>query len=112
MFAGARGDRLLRMEGEIKDQGLYLTASLRERDGALIIKAVNPLEHPVNAEFALPVERGNAQITLLTASSLCEENSKQVPDRIKPVEWKVPFASGVLEHEFAPRSATVLILFG
>ncbi len=112
MFAGARGDRLLRMEGEIKDQGLYLTASLRERDGALIIKAVNPLEHPVNAEFALPVERGNAQITLLTASSLCEENSRQVPDRIKPVEWKVPFASGVLEHEFAPRSATVLILFG
>lgn len=104
MFACARGDELMRADGA--EAGLYVSASRRDRDGALIIKAVNPGGAPIASRLELPMERGCAHITVLSGAPDAE-NSLECPDNVQPREREVKF-EGALDCEFEPHSVNVI----
>ncbi len=105
MFACARGDELLRVDGA--EPGLFVTASRRERDGALIVKVVNPGDSAVATELELPLARGSARITALSGA-LDAENTPDAPDAVAPRECTAAF-EGALGLELAPHSANVIV---
>nr|MBR4281530.1 alpha-L-arabinofuranosidase [Clostridia bacterium] len=108
MFSTNRGDWL----GDITQAGseeLYTTVSFRE-DGTIILKAVNPTDHAVPADVALPgAICGKVAATVLTG---CPEdvNSPDAPDRVCPVTREGRAEGGQLTWTFEPWSVSVLVI--
>ena len=88
MFANARGDELLKVDD--LEAGLYVTASRRECDKAIIIKVVNPGDDAISSALELPIVRGDAHVVTLSGQ-LEAENSIDAPDNVCPCEKAVAF---------------------
>lgn len=108
MFANARGDELLKVDD--LEAGLYVTASRRECDKAIIIKVVNPGDDAISSALELPIVRGDAHVVTLSGQ-LEAENSIDAPDNVCPCENAVAF-EGALELKFKPHSVNVITVLG
>jgi alpha-L-arabinofuranosidase len=89
----------------------YATAGRDEATGDLVVKAINTAAEPVAATLAL---RGldsieaDATVTVLTSTSLSDNNSLDEPTRVAPSESRIRTAGGDFAHQFPARSLTVL----
>lgn len=89
----------------------YAIAGRDEPAGEIVVKAINIGSEPVPARLNLRrVERvaPPAAVTVLTSASLSDNNSLEEPGKVTPVESRVDATAAGFEHEFPPRSFTVL----
>lgn len=105
MFACARGDSLLSVDDV--EPGLFVTASRRDSDGAIIVKMVNASERAVAVRLELPFARGDLRHIVLSGEP-GGENSLEAPDSIRPRECAAPF-DGDIALEIEPHSVNVAI---
>lgn len=106
MFAGARGDVLLSVQGA--GEGLYVTASRRDADGAVIVKAVNPGSEPLDISLKLPMASGKAHIETLSGAPDAE-NTFEEPELLSPKASDMSF-DGRLKLNIAAGSVNVIVV--
>jgi alpha-N-arabinofuranosidase len=111
LFANNRGTRILPVAVNGTD-GLFASASLNERTGEVIVKAVNATPKARPVRFALPGARAaaaDARAIVLTADPRAE-NDLDHPRRVAPVESRIQASSSPLDITLQPSSVTVLRL--
>ena len=89
----------------------FAQAGRDESNGEIIVKAINVSAQPVTASLKiLGVNRlsGDEKITSLASPRLSDNNSLDQPRRLFPVESNGHYAAKDFNHEFPPRSFTVL----
>lgn len=112
LFSLYRGDALASaaVEGMDADKPLYLTASWREADGALVVKAVNPHGEAQAAELRLPDALTAATAHILSGDDLEADNTPGCPAPMKPVTRQCAVENGTLRWNFERQSVTVLVI--
>jgi alpha-N-arabinofuranosidase len=127
MFSRNRGDRALALElhvsdalqgpGEGKDreggrtEPLYASAAIDEAAGEVILKAVNPLGRPVDADVQLEdvsLAVKTATAAVLTSADPNDENSFENPTRVSPRTIPLKLDGPRFRYAFPPHSLTVL----
>lgn len=97
LFAANLGSRILPVSMGAQN-GLYLTASLDEKTGEVIVKAVNSgkVARPVKIALAGAASTGAAKAIILSSDDLAAENSLDKPSNVAPVERSIAVSrSGV-----------------
>ena len=112
LYSLYRGDVLagLEVQGMAEDVPLYLTASWRDADGALIIKAVNPHPGAVQTEIRVPEMLENAQVHVLSGSDPEADNAPGNPCPMKPVTLEAQVENGLLGLELPAWSVNVMVI--
>jgi alpha-N-arabinofuranosidase len=117
MFSRNRGDRLLSvqvnglpaMDG--KKKALYVSSCLDEKNGEMILKAVNATARTLDAAIDLQ-GAGKvgpaAKAIVLAADKMTEENSIGNPKKVSPVESSLSLSGSTFSYKFKPYSLTVL----
>ncbi len=92
--------------------GLYASASLLEKTGEVILKAVNPGEagRKVAISLAGAAARGAARVLTLASSDLAAENSLDNPMNVAPVERSMAVSGTEVELTLPAHSLTVVRL--
>ena len=93
--------------------GLFASAARDEKSGDVILKVVNPGNGAVDAQLQIrgaPPLAPTASASVLSSSSLNDENSLDAPTRVAPVTTRVAGAGPEFRHTFRPYSLTVLRL--
>ena len=90
------------------DKRVYVTASRRASDGAIILKAVNPYETAISAAISTPVSHGEARCIELSGDAQCE-NTVEAPQNVHPKERMHSF-EGAFKCELAPCSVNVIVI--
>jgi alpha-L-arabinofuranosidase len=85
---------------------IYVTSSL-DKDGDIIIKAVNILDSPYEAEIETNAEISSVYAEVLTGE-MNDENSFEEPKKVSPKETSVNFKGSVISHTFPKNSLTVI----
>lgn len=117
MFSLNRGDKVLsvqlndlpEMEGQKKS--LYVSSSLDEKEGYVIVKAVNITAETINATVELQGTgelSPNAKAIVLSSDKLTDENSLDNPKKVYPIESNLPISGSTFNYGFKPYSLTVL----
>jgi len=94
-----------------REQTLFSVAGLDGKSGDLILKAINLKNEPVSAEWNLSGIKSlgtSGDLTVLTSSSLNDNNSLNEPGKIRPESKSIPIAGSTCKLELDPRSLTVL----
>ncbi len=111
LFSRYRGDALAEVAftGMDADKPLHATTSLRETDGALIVKAVNPHAGAQEVSIALPGAAEAVTAHVLTGPDMLADN---LPGHapIVPVTKKAAVGGDTLTWRFDAQSLTVLII--
>lgn len=90
---------------------LYASASLDKKGSAVIVKAVNVLDEPQEAEFDLSAwELSGSGRAFTLSGDPAAENSFEAPENICPVESAVQTEDGVLHATLPGHSLTVFVL--
>lgn len=118
LFSRNRGDVVLptRIAGQepatAKQPGLYATAVRDEQAGQIILKVVNSSPQPATATVRIAGTNlgQTAEVTLLTANKLSDENSFEDPRKVAPVTTEAKGISPEFTHAFKPWSLTILRL--
>ena len=112
LFSLHRGDWLapVTAEGMDADKPLYLTASWREKDGALVLKAINPHGEALPVTLRLPAGLTAAEAHVLSGDDLEADNAPENPAPMKPVASTAAVADGTLPWRFERQSVTVLVI--
>ncbi len=117
MFSLNRGDKVLSvqlndlpaMEGQKKS--LYVSSSLDEKEGYVIVKAVNITAETIKTKLELqgigPLG-SKAKAIVLSSDKLTDENSLENPKKVYPVESALPITGSSLSYGFKSYSLTVL----
>jgi alpha-N-arabinofuranosidase len=111
LFSLYRGDWLapVTVDGANPEQPLYITASWREADGALVVKAVNPHAQAQTARFCLPEGLRTAEMHVLQGEDLLADNAPgNTP--IRPVRSEAAVQDGALSLTLPLQSVTVLVI--
>ncbi len=113
LFSRNRGDVVLptRLTGVGATPRLYATASRDQAHGEIILKFVNATgeDQRVNVNLAGAARvRGKAQMTVLTAPELSEENTLDHPRRVAPQNRSVNVPGPQFGQTFPRYSVTVL----
>lgn len=94
-----------------KTKGLHVSATLDEKAGEVIIKAVNAtasaLESTIDLKGVAKVGE-TAKVMVLASASLSDENSITEPAKIHPKESSVKISGAEFTHAFQPYSLTIL----
>ncbi len=95
------------------EEELYVTSSIEEETGEIIIKAVNVQDKPVSAQVVLEGSNAPLQgiVLQLAGYALEEENSFEQPDKIKPAETPFDAASNCFEYCFPKQSITIFRVY-
>ena len=113
LFANNRGTRILPAAiSGAGGEGLYASASLDERSGEVVVKAVNATAKTRPVRIALqgaPAASEKARAFVLTADPKAE-NDLDHPTRVAPVESSVAAGSSPFDVTLPPSSVTVLRL--
>ncbi len=114
LFGENRGDVVLpvQLQGGATQRRFYASAARDERSGEIIIKAVNPLSHPVTARIKLAGAHIGlrAQAMILTGAAPTDENSFEQPRKVYPVQEPLAVAGSEFDYTFRPYALTVLRL--
>ena len=107
LFANNVGTRIVPVTPQA-DGGLYTSASLDERSGEVIVKAINYASTPRPAEIRLNGihSSGTAKVTTLSAD-LNAENSFDHPTAVTPESSTLEVRAGIVAVQLRPYSATV-----
>ena len=90
---------------------LYASASLDKKRRAVIVKAVNVLGEPQEAEFDLSAwEPGGQGRTFIITGDPGLENSFEDPEKISPAESAVQIEEGLLSAALPGHSLTIFII--
>jgi len=117
MFSLNRGDKLLSvqvkelpsMEG--KKKTLYVSSCLDEKEGYVILKAVNVTAEAVDVTVELQgvgPAGPKAKAIVLTSDKLTDENSLENPKKVYPAESSLSLSGSTFSYSFKPYSLTVL----
>lgn len=117
MFSLNRGDKLLpvalrdlpAMKGQKKS--LYASSVLDEKEGYVIVKAVNITAETIKATVELQGigQLGpKAKAIVLGSDKLTDENSLENPKKVYPVESSLSLSGSTFSYGFKPYSLTVL----
>jgi alpha-L-arabinofuranosidase len=112
MFSLNRGDRLLTVQvgGQAKNV-FFVSSSLDEKNGDVIIKAVNATANTLDAVIDLQ-GAGRvgpaAKVTVLAADKMTDENSLGNPKKVYPAESSLTLSGSTFSYKFKPYSLTVL----
>jgi alpha-L-arabinofuranosidase len=117
MFSLNRGDHLLSVQVKElpamggKKKALYVSSCLDEKNGDLILKAVNvtakTLEAAIDLQGAGKVGPA-AKVIVLTSDKMTDENSLGNPRKVYPVESSLTLSGSTFSYKFKPYSLTVL----
>lgn len=106
-------DTLIQDVLDVPARHVAVVAGREDRTGDLIVKVVNGMETAldtqVNLDGAGPL-RPSGEATVLTSSSLTDENALDAPTRVAPVTKRVRGVAGHFRTTFPARSVTVLRL--
>ena len=107
LFANNVGTRIVPVTPQA-DSGLYTSASLDERSGELIVKAINytSTTRPAQIRLSGIHSSGMAKVTTLSAD-LNAENSFDHPTAVAPESSTLEVRSGIIAVQLRPYSATV-----
>jgi alpha-N-arabinofuranosidase len=114
LFSTNLGSRILpvTIDGSARNaqHGLYASASLDEKAGEVILKAVNSgnAMKPVKVSLGSAVAKGSAKSVVLASGDLSAENSLDQPKRVAPVESTVPVSGSEVEFSLPAYSLTVV----
>lgn len=92
-------------------RGLYASATLDTKAGAVVVKVVNPSAIPTDTEVALPGLKGaapTAQAIVLTSDKPTDENTLEEPLKVSPKTQTIRLSGTTLKHSFPGNSLTVL----
>lgn len=91
---------------------LYASATRDNRTGEIIVKVVNPVGEPVNAQIRLAGAQvtSSARAIVLAGPALTDENSFETPRKVSAVREAVSGAGASFHDTFRPYSVTVLRL--
>lgn len=118
-FSRNRGDRLLPvgLEGPLPTANgkprLYASAVYDAKAGEVVLKVVNatPAQQSVDVTLeGVAKVKGQANVMVLTAGSLKDENSLAEPRKVAPEESRLAVNGPLFAHTFPPQSLTVLRL--
>jgi alpha-L-arabinofuranosidase len=116
LFGANTGNRILPVSidgaSPYAQNGLYASASLDERTGEVIVKAVNSAAapRPLRVAFGGATLRGAGRLITLAAADLAVENTLDAPTRLAPVETPLTVDGPELRVTVLPNSLTVLRL--
>ena len=93
---------------------LYVTASVDEESGEVILKTVNLTGEVKNVNVDLGIENmlgemRKLQIGTLSGYSLTAENSLDAPDVVVPCYETKMVSAGTFAYDFPPHSVTVMV---
>ena len=115
LYATNLGTHVLRVDANGSEKnaenGLYTSASLDQKNGEVILKAVNttPAARTLRVDLkGVAGIRGEGRLTVLASADLKAENSLEQPKRVSPMEKPVAAASGGFDLTLEPQSVTVL----
>ena len=114
LFSTNLGSRILPVtiggSAQNAQNGIYASASLGEKTGEVILKAVNSSNKawPVRVSLGNTPPKGTARVVALAAGDLKAENSLDKPKSVAPVERNIPISAGGIEMTLQPYSLTVL----
>jgi alpha-N-arabinofuranosidase len=94
-----------------KKKALYVSSTLDEKAGEVIVKAVNIAARSLETEINLQgVDKAGpeAKVIVLTAKTLADENSLEQPRKVYPQEKQVTVEGPKFSYEFQPYSLTIL----
>ena len=94
-------------------QEFFVNAGRDRDDGGIVLKAINT--GPIPQQATLVVHGVNdiapqAALTVLSSASLMDNNSLRRPAAVVPVETEIAIAGTEFEHEFPPRSLSIIRL--
>jgi alpha-N-arabinofuranosidase len=117
MFSRNRGDRLLSVQVSGlppmagKKKALYVSSCLDEKNGEMILKAVNATAKTLDAAIDLQ-GAGKvgpaAKAIVLTTGKMTDENSLKNPKKVSPKESTLTLSGSTFSYKFKPYSLTVL----
>jgi alpha-N-arabinofuranosidase len=112
LFANNRGTRILPLSIAGGGDGLHASASLDERSGEIVVKAVNATAQARSVRLALQGAGAAAESarTIVISADLKAENDLDHPTRVAPIESKVRAAPSALDVALKPSSVTVIRL--
>lgn len=96
-----------------RPQKFFAVAGQEQTSGDITIKAINLGETSIPATFNLKNPdrfKSTAQVTLLTAAKLTDNNTLDDPARVTPTTSTLTNVAPRFSHEFPPRSFTLLRL--
>jgi len=115
LYATNLGTHVLRVNvnGSEKnaDNGLYTSASLDQKKGDVIFKAVNATAtaRTVRVDLkGIAGVKGDGRVTVLASDDLKAENSLEQPTRVAPADKPLAASSGGFDLTLQPQSFTVL----
>ena len=115
LYATNLGTHVLRVNvnGSEKnaDNGLYTSASLDQKNGDVIFKAVNATAtaRTVRVDLkGIAGVKGDGRVTVLASDDLKAENSLEQPTRVAPADKPLAASSGGFDLTLQPQSFTVL----
>ena len=117
LFSLNPGTQLLKAETQgvpnidDKKKALYVSSTLDEKAGEVIVKAVNIAARSLETEINLQgVDKAGpeAKVIVLTAKTLADENSLEQPRKVYPQEKQVTVEGPKFSYEFQPYSLTIL----
>ncbi len=85
---------------------IYISSS-KEKDGTVVIKAVNLLEEAYEAEIDTNINITSAEAEVLTGEKT-DENSFEEPCKVSPRKAEINFSGSVITHTFPKNSFTVI----
>lgn len=119
LFSLNRGDRVLPVEvtdpatASNRKPRFYASSVYDETSKEMILKVVNAMGEPfrvtIEAKGAKAVG-AYANVTTLASDDLKNENSFETPEKIAPVESKIPVRSAEFRYDFRPYSLTIIRL--
>ena len=93
------------------DNGLYTSASLDQKNGDVIFKAVNATAtaRTVRVDLkGIAGVKGDGRVIVLASDDLKAENSLEQPTRVAPADKPLAASSGGFDLTLQPQSFTVL----
>ena len=108
VFANNAGTRVVPVSPQVAE-GIYTSATLDERTGEMIVKAINNTSVERFAEFKLNGlnPSGTAQITILANADLSAENTFDHPTAVAPENSTQDVKSSTIPAQLRPYSLTV-----
>ena len=99
--------------GDEDQNGLFATAAIDKKEGAIYIKVANVSDQPqqIMVELkGLKAANKAVKVVSLMSSDLVAENSIHNPDKIKPTESSVSLEGSVLNTDVPAKSFQVYII--
>ncbi len=119
LFSLNRGDRVLPVEvtepakASNGEPRFYASSAYDESSNEMVLKVVNATNEAIRATIEAKGIRAvgaQARVTVLAGDSLTDENSFETPEKIAPVESKIPVRSAEFGYHFQPYSLTIIRL--